>query len=95
MMKKWLGLLSTLINNLSFTFNAPGYNFLCPEMKIDKRLDTGDVEINPLDEVEKEHDIWYRSHLLTEHRWSSWQRSSVKSLQIVQEKIKLMKVVSL
>ena len=53
------GLLNSLINKLPFELHIPGYNFCGPGTKLKKRLERGDVGINPLDEACKKHDIEY------------------------------------
>lgn len=57
--KRGRGLVNTLINNLPFEAHLPGYNYLGPGTKLDKRLQRGDLGINSLDEAAKEHDIAY------------------------------------
>ncbi|CAH2014995.1 unnamed protein product [Acanthoscelides obtectus] len=44
------GLISNVIENLPFEAHIPGYNFCGPSTKLQKRLQQGDVGINPLDE---------------------------------------------
>lgn len=53
------GLLNSAINNLPFELHLPGYNFCGPGTKLKKRLERGDIGVNPLDEACKEHDISY------------------------------------
>ncbi|CAH1981675.1 unnamed protein product [Acanthoscelides obtectus] len=53
------GLISNVIENLPFEAHIPGYNFCGPSTKLQKRLQRGDVGINPLDEFCKQHDIFY------------------------------------
>jgi Phospholipase A2-like domain len=61
------GLVNTIINKLPFEAHLPGYNFLGPGTKLQKRLERGDRGVNPLDEAAKEHDIAYsRSESLPE-----------------------------
>lgn len=64
------GLVNTLINRLPFELHLPGYNYCGPGTKLDKRLNRGDVGINPLDEACKSHDIAYAQNksLETRHR---------------------------
>jgi len=42
-----------------FEAHIPGYNFCGPGTKLQKRLERGDQEINPLDEACKVYDIAY------------------------------------
>ncbi|CAH2004058.1 unnamed protein product [Acanthoscelides obtectus] len=53
------GLIYNVIENLPFEAHIPGYNFCGPSTKLQKRLQRGDVGINPLDEFCKQHDIFY------------------------------------
>jgi Phospholipase A2-like domain len=65
--KRGAGLLNTLINKLPFEAHLPGYSYLGPGTRLQKRLQRGDQGINPLDEAAKEHDIAYsQSDLLTD-----------------------------
>ena len=67
-LKEGSGLFNDLINNLPFEIHAPGYNFLGPGTKLDKRLKRGDVPINKLDSAAKDHDIFYKNQKSTEAR---------------------------
>lgn len=78
--KSGSGLLNDVKNNLQLhelhsilliELHAPGYNFLGPGTKLEKRLARGDWEINPFDEASKEHDIWYRDRNNIEDRWEA------------------------
>lgn len=53
------GLINGLINNLPFELHAPGYQYLGPGTKLEKRLNRGDPGVNELDKAAKEHDIAY------------------------------------
>ncbi|KAJ8929715.1 hypothetical protein NQ314_017576 [Rhamnusium bicolor] len=57
--KKGRGLLNTLINKLPIELHIPGYNYCGPGTKLQKRIDSGDLGINPLDEACKNHAIAY------------------------------------
>lgn len=59
---KGSGLMNDIINNLPFEMHYPGYNYLGPGTKLDKRLARDDKPINKLDEAAKEHDIFYKHH---------------------------------
>jgi len=50
-----------LINSLPFEIHIPGYQFCGPGTKLKKRLDRGDIGINPLDTACRDHDIVYES----------------------------------
>jgi len=50
-----------LINSLPFETHIPGYKFCGPGTKLKKRLDRGDIGINPLDTACRDHDIVYAS----------------------------------
>lgn len=62
------GLLNDFINNLPFELHVPGYSYLGPGTKLQKRLKRGDPGINDLDKAAKEHDIFYRDHTDTQSR---------------------------
>ena len=63
------GLFNDILNSKWLPeLHAPGYNFLGPGTRLDKRLQRGDKGINPLDEAAKRHDIFYRDHKDTESR---------------------------
>lgn len=53
------GLLNAMINNLPFELHAPGYQYLGPGTKLEKRLNRNDPGVNELDRAAKEHDIAY------------------------------------
>lgn len=53
------GLLNVGINNLPFEMHMPGYNFLGPGTKLEKRLRNGTRPTNKLDELAMNHDIAY------------------------------------
>lgn len=53
------GLVNPLINNLPFEMHPPGYQYLGPGTKLEKRLKRNDPGINELDRAAKEHDIAY------------------------------------
>lgn len=57
--KSGKGLVNALINNLPFEMHAPGYQFLGPGTKLNKRLRRNDPGVNELDKAAREHDIAY------------------------------------
>ena len=59
---KGSGLMNDIINNLPFELHWPGYNYLGPGTKLDKRLLKNDKPINKLDEAAQEHDIFYKNN---------------------------------
>ncbi|WP_185964921.1 hypothetical protein, partial [Klebsiella pneumoniae] len=62
------GFINDFINNLPFELHVPGYQFLGPGTKINKRIKRGEPGINPLDQAAREHDIYYRDHTNVEER---------------------------
>ena len=68
LLKDGSGILNDVINNLPFELHIPGYQYLGPGTKLQKRIKRGDVGINDLDKAAKEHDIFYRDHKDTESR---------------------------
>lgn len=67
-MKEGSGFLNDVINNLPFELHVPGYHYLGPGTKLEKRLKEGDPGINNLDRAARKHDIFYRDHKDTESR---------------------------
>ena len=55
------GIVNSLINSLPFESHVPGYQFCGPGTKLKKRLNRGDIGINPLDTACRDHDIAYAS----------------------------------
>jgi len=53
------GLLNSAINNLGFEAHVPGYRYLGPGTKLQKRLKRGDQPVNGLDAAARQHDIAY------------------------------------
>ncbi|XP_065207593.1 uncharacterized protein LOC135836595 [Planococcus citri] len=53
------GIINSMINNLPFEMHMPGYNYLGPGTKLEKRLNAGSQPINKLDELAMNHDIAY------------------------------------
>lgn len=80
------GIVNDFINNLNTELHLPGYNFIGPGTKLQKRLSRGDKGINPLDELGKDHDIAYHKHkdLLSRHKADkileekAWERVKAK-----------------
>lgn len=68
LLKDGSGILNDVINNLPFELHVPGYQYLGPGTKLQKRLNRGDSGINDLDRAAREHDIFYRDHKDTESR---------------------------
>lgn len=66
--KEGSGLFNTLLSKLPIELHVPGYNYLGPGTKYEKRVARGDVGINPLDEAAKEHDLAYLQHKDTASR---------------------------
>lgn len=61
-MKEGSGILNDIINNLPFELHVPGYHYLGPGTRLDKRLKEGDLGINNLDRAAMKHDIFYRDN---------------------------------
>lgn len=68
LIKEGSGIFNTVLNNLPFELHVPGYNYLGPGTKLEKRLARGDEGINKLDDAAKEHDQFYRDHKNTKER---------------------------
>lgn len=66
--KRGRGLLNTIINKLPVELHIPGYNYCGPGTKLAKRLQRGDIGINPLDEACRQHDIIYSKFQDVERR---------------------------
>lgn len=59
--KRGSGIINSVINKLPFEMHLPGYRYCGPGTQLEKRLERGDIGINPLDEACKSHDIAYTS----------------------------------
>uniref|UniRef100_A0A6P7FDE0 Uncharacterized protein LOC114329197 n=1 Tax=Diabrotica virgifera virgifera TaxID=50390 RepID=A0A6P7FDE0_DIAVI len=67
------GVLNSLINNIPFELHVPGYQYLGPGTKLQKRLARGDPGINPLDRAARDHDIAYsHSNSLKDRHKADW-----------------------
>ena len=53
------GIINSAINGLPFELHMPGYKYLGPGTKLEKRLTRGDEPKNKLDELAMKHDIAY------------------------------------
>lgn len=53
------GILNSMINKLPFELHMPGYHYLGPGTKLQKRLERGDKPVNKLDDLAMQHDIAY------------------------------------
>lgn len=62
------GIFNDILNKLPFELHVPGYNFLGPGTKLDKRLARGDKPVNKLDEAALQHDLFYKNHKETKER---------------------------
>lgn len=88
-------LVEKIIDNLPFEAHWPGYQYLGPGTKLEKRLKRGDKGINPLDEAAQQHDIAYslssnladrlKADQILENR--AWERVKSKDAKFFQEKV--------
>ena len=60
--QKWLG-------KTGIEFHWPGYQFLGPGTKLKKRIARGDLGINRLDKIAKQHDIDYARAKNLQDKW--------------------------
>lgn len=87
--------LETVIDKLPVEVHWPGYNFLGPGTKLQKRLKEGNIGVNPLDEAAKQHDIAYASSTNIEDRLKAdkilenraWDRVKSEDAKLFAEKI--------
>lgn len=99
--KQGSGLINSAINKLPFEMHLPGYRYCGPGTKLEKRLQRGDIGINPLDEACKSHDIAYTSKDKNVRRLAdralrskAWQRVGAKDASLA-EKTAALSVASL
>lgn len=60
--KSGAGIIDRLIDKIPFELHLPNYQYCGPGTKLKKRMERGDLGINPLDAACKEHDIAYNQH---------------------------------
>lgn len=80
------GLVNSIINKLPFEAHIPGYRFCGPGTKLKKRIERGDLPVNPLDEACKEHDLAYSKHSDISKRHEADQVLAEKALSRVKSK---------
>lgn len=56
------GIFNTILELLPVELHWPGYNFLGPGTKLEKKLEAGVKPINDLDAAALEHDLYYKEH---------------------------------
>lgn len=83
---KGSGLVNSAIDHLPFELHLPGYKFLGPGTKLQKRLARGDHPINRLDASAKEHDIAYAKHKDLEERHKADKVLENKAWSLVKDK---------
>ena len=59
------------ISKLGVEFHPPGYQYLGPGTKLDKRLKRGDPGKNRLDRIAKQHDIDYSKSRNIRDKWKA------------------------
>ena len=59
------------ISKLGVEFHPPGYQYLGPGTKLDKRLKRGDPGKNRLDRIAKQHDIDYSKARNIRDKWKA------------------------
>ena len=57
------------ISKLGIEFHPPGYQYICPGTKLEKRLKRGDPGKKPLDRIAKQHDIDYSKAKNIRDKW--------------------------
>ena len=62
--QKWLG-------KTGIEFHWPGYQYMGPGTKLEKRLKRGDPGINRLDRIAKQHDIDYSKAKNLQDKWKA------------------------
>ena len=62
--QKWLG-------KTGIEFHWPGYQFMGPGTKLEKRLKRGDKGINRLDRISRQHDIDYSKAKNLQDKWKA------------------------
>ena len=80
------GLINSAINNLPFELHVPGYRYLGPGTKLEKKLAANVPGINKLDEAAKQHDIAYSQHKDLTNRHLADKNLEYKAWEIVKDK---------
>ena len=62
--QKWLG-------KTGIKFHWPGYQYMGPGIKLQKRLKRGDPRINRLDRIAKQHDVDYSKANNLQDKWKA------------------------
>ena len=68
-----------MISKVGVEFHPPGYQYLGPGTKLDKRLKRGDPGKNRLDRIAKQHDIDYSKARNIRDKWKADEKM-VKSI---------------
>ena len=71
--QKWLG-------KTGIEFHWPGYQFMGPGTKLEKRLKRGDKGINRLDRLARQHDIDYSKSKNLQDKWKA-DRKMIKAIE--------------
>jgi Phospholipase A2-like domain len=84
--KKSRGVINKVIDALPVELHFPGFNYCGPGTKLQKRLNRGDVGVNPLDEACKQHDIVYANKSDKESREEADKRLEEEAWERVKAK---------
>ena len=91
---KGSGIINKAINNLPFEMHLPGYNFLGPGTKLNKRLNPdltpkeSSLPINRVDEAAMNHDICYLKNKDTKTRNKVCDKKMLQDLNILNPSIR-------
>lgn len=82
---KGAGMFNTYLNNLQTELHVPGFNYLGPGTKLEKRLIRGDKPTSNLDKLAMDHDIYYSKHKSAKERHVADKILEEKAWEIVKD----------
>ena len=80
------GLINSFIENVPFELHVPGYRYLGPGTKLEKKLAANVPGINKLDEAAKKHDIAYSRHKDLKNRHIADKELEYRAWEITKDK---------
>ena len=81
------------LSKTGIEFHWPGYQYMGPGTKLEKRLARGDPGINRLDRIAKQHDIDYRKAKSLKDKWKADQKMIAKINRLPGRKTKTENIV--
>ena len=81
------------LSKTGIEFHWPGYQYMGPGTKLEKRLARGDPGINRLDRIAKQHDIDYSKAKSLKDKWKADKKMIAKINRLPGRKTKTEKIV--